>query len=73
MGEHIIAVRRNGDGDITAVKTNSGRELNYDQALAEAKSGALEHINTFHRYGREYLRSDPDGIEQNNLDNLPSF
>lgn len=73
MGEKIIAVRKNGDGDITAIKTDSGRELNYDQALAEAKNGNLEHVDVFHKYGRDILRSEPDGIKENNLDNLPTF
>ena len=73
MGEQIVAVRKNGDGDITAVKTSSGRELNYQQALAEAKSGNLEHVDVFQRWGRDILRSEPDGIKENNLDNLPGF
>jgi hypothetical protein len=73
MGEQIVAVRKNGDGDITAVKTNSGRELNYPQALAEAKNGNLEHVDVFQRWGRDILRSEPDGIKENNLDNLPTF
>ncbi|MBL0388309.1 DUF3892 domain-containing protein [Tumebacillus sp. ITR2] len=73
MGEKIIAVRKNGDGDITAIKTESGRELNYDQALTAAKSGELDHVDVFHRWGRDILRSEPDGIKENNLDNLPSF
>ncbi|MCT4572702.1 DUF3892 domain-containing protein, partial [Bacillus thuringiensis] len=24
-------------------------------------------------YGRDIIRSEPDGIKENNLDNLPSF
>lgn len=73
MAEKIVAVRKNGDGDITGIKTDSGRELNYDQAIAEAKSGNLEHVDVFHRWGRDTLRSEPDGIKENNLDNLPGF
>jgi t-SNARE complex subunit (syntaxin) len=71
--EQIVAVRKNNDGDIIAVKTNTGRELDYVTALNEAKAGTLAHVDVFHRYGRDILRSEPDGIKQNNLDNLPPF
>jgi hypothetical protein len=73
MPEKIVAVRKNGDGDITAIKTDAGRELNYPQAIAEAKAGHLEHVDVFQKYGRDILRSEPDGIKENNLDNLPQF
>ena len=42
-------------------------------ALSEAKSGKLAHVDVFHKYGRDIIRSKPDGIKENNLDNLPSF
>ncbi len=73
MAEKIVAVRKNGDGDITAVKTDSGRELEYSQAVSEAKAGNLEHVDVYQRYGRDILRSEPDGTKENNLDNLPGF
>lgn len=71
--EQIIAVRKNDDGDIIAFKTGSGRELDYVTALNEAKSGKLAHVDVFHKYGRDIIRSEPDGIKENNLDNLPEF
>ncbi|WP_087972080.1 DUF3892 domain-containing protein [Oceanobacillus rekensis] len=71
--EEIIAVRKNEDRDIIAFKTNTGRELDYIMALDEAKSGSLAHIDVFHKYGRDIIRSEPDGIEENNLSNLPEF
>lgn len=42
-------------------------------ALSEVKSGKLAHVDVFHKYGRDIIRSEPDGIKENNLDNLPSF
>ncbi|AJI36161.1 hypothetical protein BG06_4920 [Bacillus thuringiensis] len=42
-------------------------------ALNEAKSGKLAHVDVFHKYGRDIIRSEPDGIKENNLDNLPAF
>ncbi|GAM13340.1 DUF3892 domain-containing protein [Mesobacillus selenatarsenatis] len=71
--EQIIAVRKNDDGDLIAFKTESGRELDYVSALTEAKAGKLAHVDVFHKYGRDILRSEPDGIKENNLDNLPHF
>ncbi|MCU9614824.1 DUF3892 domain-containing protein [Caldibacillus lycopersici] len=71
--EEIVAVRKNDDGDIIAVKTNSGRELDYVSALDEAKAGNLAHVDVFHKYGRDILRSEPDGRKDNNLDELPLF
>ena len=70
-GEEITAVRKNGEGNIIAVKTSSGRELDYPSALEEAKAGNLSHVDVFHKYGRDILRSEPDGIKENNLDSLP--
>lgn len=71
--EHIVAVRKNDDGDLIAFKTSSGRELDYIEALQDAKAGKLAHVDVFHKYGRDILRSEPDGIKENNLDNLPQF
>lgn len=71
--EQIVAVRKNEDDDIIAFKTNSGRELDYITALDEAKAGKLAHVDVFHKYGRDIIRSEPDGIKENNLDNLPTF
>lgn len=73
LHEHIIAVRKNEDGDLIAFKTSSGRELDYPTALSEAKAGQLAHVDVFHKYGRDILRSEPDGVQENNLDNLPEF
>lgn len=71
--EAIAAVRKNDDGDIIAFKTENGRELDYITALEEAKAGKLAHVDVFHKYGRDIIRSEPDGIKENNLDQLPTF
>lgn len=71
--EEIVAVRKNDDGDLMAFKTATGRELDYITALDEAKAGNIAHIDVFHKYGRDIIRSEPDGIKENNLDNLPTF
>jgi len=71
--EEIVAVRKNDDGDLIAFKTNTGQELDYLTALDEAKSGRIAHIDVFHKYGQDIIRSEPDGVKENNLDELPEF
>jgi hypothetical protein len=71
--DEIVAVRKNDDGDIIAFKTSSGKELDYLTALDEAKAGRLSHVDVFHKYGRDIIRSEADGIKENNLDQLPEF
>jgi hypothetical protein len=70
---YITAVRRNEDGDLIAFKTNTGEELDYLQTLEKAKNGQLSGVDVFHKYGRDIIRSEPDGIKENNLDHLPEF
>ncbi|MFB4161971.1 DUF3892 domain-containing protein [Geomicrobium sp. JSM 1781026] len=71
--EQIVAVRKNEDGNLIAFKTNRGRELDYPSALQEAKAGTLAHVDVFQRYGRDILRSEPDGDKSNNFDSLDTF
>ncbi|MFA9556298.1 DUF3892 domain-containing protein [Evansella sp. AB-rgal1] len=74
MAETVTAVRKNNEGDIVELQLSSGQVVDYKQAQQMAKNGEIEHVNVFRgRDGEEHLRSDADGIEQNNLDNLPSF
>ncbi|SEQ72276.1 DUF3892 domain-containing protein [Piscibacillus halophilus] len=72
--ETFVAVRKNGDGDITHFKTSSGRELDYDQALQEVENGTIDGVNIGQaRNGKPVIRGNADGDPSNNLDNLESF
>lgn len=72
--ESFIAVQKNGDGDLTAFKTSTGRVLSYDDALREVKAGAIAGVNVFKgRDGEMHIRGDADGDPTNNLDALPQF
>ena len=42
------------------------------QAVNMAKQGQIAGVGIAHRGDTEYLKSIPDGIENNNLGNLPS-
>ena len=72
--ERVTAVRKNGDGDIVELQLTSGKVVDYKTAQTMAKEGGIAGLNVFRgRDGDEHLRSDPDGLEDNNLDNLPGF
>jgi hypothetical protein len=72
--ERIVAVQKNGDGDLTSFKTSTGRELDYASALQEVQAGNIAGVNAFKgRDGETYIRGDADGDPTNNLDQLPLF
>ncbi len=72
--EQFVAVQKNGDGDLTAFKTNQGRVLDYATALQEVEAGRIHGVNRFKgRDGEFYIRGDADGDPTNNLDQLPLF
>ncbi|OQM45873.1 DUF3892 domain-containing protein [Anoxybacillus sp. PDR2] len=74
MSEKVVAVRKNGDGDIVELKLSSGRIVDYKQAQVMAQNGEIEGVNTFRgKDGDWHLRSNADGDPSNNLDNLPTF
>ena len=72
--EQIVAVRKNGDGDIVELKLSSGKTVDYQTAQQMAKDKEIDNVNVFRgRDGDEHLRSNADGDPTNNLDNLPLF
>lgn len=72
--EQIVAVRKNGDGDIVEMQLSSGQVVDYMQAQQMAKAGEISNVNVFRgRDGDEHIRSNADGDPSNNLDNLPTF
>jgi tRNA-dihydrouridine synthase len=69
----IEKVKKNEEGDITDVMMN-GNVYSINQAIMLAQDGIIEGVNIAKaRSGQEYLRSNPDDSEENNLDNLPQF
>ncbi|MFP4974598.1 DUF3892 domain-containing protein [Paenibacillus sp. CN-4] len=72
--ESIAAVRKNGEGNLTAFRTSGGRVLTYDQAMEEIQLGHIAGVNIFKgKDGAPHIRGDADGDPANNLDNLPAF
>ncbi|MET3288895.1 DUF3892 domain-containing protein [Brevibacillus fluminis] len=71
---HVVAVRKNGDGDIIQLRLSNGNEVDYLVAQRLAAQGEIENVQLFKgRDGDQHLRSIPDGDKSNNLDNLPLF
>lgn len=70
----IIKVKKNNDGDITDIMADNGNVYSIDEAIMMAKDQIFAGVNVGKaRNGREYLRSNPNGEESDNLDNLPTF
>lgn len=71
---HVIAVRKNGDGDIIKLQLSNGNEVDYLVAQRLAEQGQIDNVQVFTgRDGDKHLRSIPDGDPSNNLDNMPLF
>jgi len=69
----IEKIKKNAEGDITDIMLN-GNVYSINEAILMARDGLIEGVNVVKaRSGREYLRSNPDGSEANNLDNLPTL
>lgn len=70
----ITKIKKNPDGDITDVLLDDGNVYSINDAIMLAKDGLIEGVNVGKsRQGREFLRGNPNGVEKDNLDNLPSF
>lgn len=71
-GKAIVAVSKNGQGDIQAFRLEDGTILDYYQMLSGQHM--LEGLRVQeNREGELIIRSVPDGFTDNNLDNLPTF
>lgn len=70
----VVKVKKNNDGDITDVMLENGNVYSINEAIMMARDGLLEGVNVGKaKNGREYLRSNPNDKEGDNLDNMPTF
>jgi len=60
-------------GKVTGYQLSNGQILNKDEGVALAKQGGIKGVGISERNGNEYLKSIPDGTENNNLNSLPSI
>lgn len=59
-------------GKITGYQLSNGATVSKEEGVAMAKAGDIKGVGVAHRKDSEYLKSLPDGTENNNLGNLPS-
>lgn len=70
----VVAVRKNGDGDIVQLKLDNGQVVDYKTAQQMVQNKEIRNLNVFRGRDDElHLRSNADGDPSNNLDNLPGF
>lgn len=59
-------------GKISGYQLSDGSTVSKEEGVALAKDGEINGVGVAHRNGSEYLKTIPDGSENNNLGNLPS-
>lgn len=60
------------EGRVNGYQLSDGSTVSKEEGVAMAKDGDINGVGIAHRDGKEYLKSIPDGNENNNLSNLPS-
>lgn len=70
--EDIIALIKKS-GRVKGYKLSGGRVISKEEGVVLAKQGGIKGVGIAERNGYEYLKSIPDGKENNNLGNLPSI
>ncbi|NLW25398.1 MAG: DUF3892 domain-containing protein [Clostridia bacterium] len=73
MEERVVAVNKDPDGNIIAVKTDRGQVYRIEQAIQQVNNGVLKGVQVVNREGKQYLRTYPDQTPENNPDELPEF
>lgn len=69
--KRIVGLVKEG-GRITGYQLSDNSIVEKQQAVNMAKQGQIAGVGIAHRGDTEYLKSIPDGKENNNLGNLPS-
>ena len=69
--KQIVGLVKEG-GRITGYQLSDNSIVEKQQAVNTAKQGQIAGVGIAYRGDTEYLKSIPDGSENNNLGNLPS-
>ena len=69
--KHIVGLVKEG-GRITGYKLSDETFVSKPEAVSMAKQGQIAGVGIAHRGNTEYLKSIPDGSENNNIGSLPS-
>lgn len=70
--KEIVGLIKEG-GKITGYKLSDQKNVSKNEAVYMAKNGEIKGVGIAHRGDTEYLKSIPDGSENNNLGNLPAY
>ena len=70
--KRIVGLVKTG-GKVTGYQLSDNSIVSKSDAVNLAKSGKILGVGIAHRGNTEYLKSIPDGSENNNLSNLPSI
>ncbi len=68
----IVALVKSS-GKVTGYQLSDGQVLDKEEGVNLARQGGITGVGIASRNGNEYLKSLPDGSENNNLSNLPSI
>ncbi len=60
-------------GKVDGYQLSDGSVVNREEGVRMAKDGEIKGVGVAHRRDTEYLKSIPDGSENNNLSHLPSI
>ncbi len=69
--KRIVGLVKSG-GRVTGYKLSDNSILSKAEAVSLAKQGGIAGVGIAHRKDNEYLKSIPNGSENDNLSNLPS-
>ena len=69
--KRIVGLVKEG-GRVTGYQLSDNTVVEKQQAVNMARQGQIAGVGIAHRGDTEYLKSIPDGSENNNLGNLPS-
>lgn len=70
--KEIVGLVKSG-GRVTGYQLSDGQTVSKEEGVSMAKAGQIQGVGISHRKDSEYLKSLPDGTEDNNLGNLPSI
>ncbi len=68
----VVDERQGDDGNVSHVKLEGNQNFTrIDRAIEMAEKGKLENVHVVNQQdGSQYLRTNPDGEIQNNLDTM---
>lgn len=69
--KNVVALLKEG-GKVSGYQLSDGQTVSKEEGVALARNGEIAGVGIAHRQGTEYLKSLPDGNEDNNLSHLPT-